>query len=273
MAKTIVITGSTSGLGKATADYCIANGAKVVICAEKQELVDAALADIGDNPNVIGVKCDVSIREDFDKLKESALNAFGSIDAWVNNAGTTAPSGSTVDSPIKFGELVISINLIGAYYGSIVAMRQFRQQGYGRLINITGRGEKSPQPEANLYSSAKAWVRNFTVALAKEEKDSAIEVGTFQPGLILTSLTNRPRVLKGNEEKMVSGLKKAMPIIGNSAEEIGAKLGTLLLSEQPIKIENSYGSFIYKVLSRLLTGRRAQLDLSSISPIIIEPEQ
>jgi len=272
MVKTVVITGSTSGLGKGTAEYCIKEGANVVICAETQTLVDQALAERDNKSNIIGIKCDVSQCDEVEHLKQSALDAFGRIDVWINNAGTTAPSGNTVDSPFKFGELVISTNLIGAYYGSVTAIRLFRKQESGRLINITGRGEKSPQPSANLYSSAKAWVRNFTIAMAKEEKNPGVEIGTFNPGLIFTALTNYPRVLRGNEEKMVKGLQKVMPVLGNSAEEIGAKLGALALEDKPIKIENNYGSFLVKVLSRLLTGKRADLDVSSISPIIIEPE-
>ena len=272
MPKTIVITGSTSGLGKATASACVDFGCNVVISSESDSDLHDTIANFRDNPRVAGIICDVRDKEQIQKLVQFSLDRFGSIDCWINNAGTTAPSGNTSEVPINFGEMVIQTNLIGTYYGSIFALRKFKQQGYGRLINITGRGEKSPQASANLYSSAKAWFRNFTLAVAKEEKGSAIEVGTFNPGLILTGLTNHPRILRGREDKTLKSLKMVMPIIGNSAEYAGAKLAELATTENTIKTENQACKFLPMVLFRLITGRRAQIDLSNLEPIVVDPE-
>lgn len=271
--QTIVITGSTSGLGKATAMACLNAGANVIVSSESEQDLQATLEEFADFDTVKGIVCDVTRLEQVQALRDFALQNFQQIDCWINNAGTTAPSGDTVDVPIHFAELLIQTNLIGTYYGSITALRCFHQQGHGRLINITGRGEKSPQASANLYSSAKAWVRNFTLALAKEHQKSKLEIATFNPGLILTNLTSRPRVIKGKEAYFVKGLKTVMPIIGNSADKAGTRLAEIALSTNKIKKENCTERFLVKVMLRLLTGKRANVDVSTIEPVLIEAER
>lgn len=274
MTKTIVITGSTGGLGKQTALNCLAAGANVVVSSEASEDLKATLAAFNHyGDKVAGVVCDVSDLDQVKALKAFAIEQYGQIDCWINNAGTTAPSGATASAPVKFGQLVINTNISGTYYGTVTAIRQFRTQGYGRVINITGRGEKSPQASANLYSAAKAWVRNFTLAAAKEEAASNIEIGTFNPGLILTGLTNRPRILLGGEEKFLKALKMVMPIIGDTPDRAGAKLAELAISDTKLPRENQARRFIPFVLGRLLTGRRAAIDLDAMTPILIEPEE
>ena len=140
------------------------------------------------------------------------------------------------------------------------------------MINITGRGEKGPQAGANLYSSSKAWIRNFTLAIAAEHKEDAIEAVTFNPGLLLTKLTQQPLMLKGNEDKLLKGLKMVMPIIGDTPQNAGAALAKIALSEVPAPLENRASKLLSTVLKRLLTGKRAKVDVSQITPNVIEPE-
>jgi len=71
---------------------------------------------------------------------------------------------------------VVDTNIIGVYYGSLVAMRQLVTQGSGKLINLLGRGDSGPVPYQNAYASSKAWVKNFTQTLAREYTGSGVEV-------------------------------------------------------------------------------------------------
>lgn len=273
MLKTVVITGSTSGLGRQTAEKCLAAGANVVVSSESEEDLGKTLQALESyGERVSGLLCDVTDIDQVEGLLNHALSHFGGVACWINNAGTTAPSGATASVPVKFGRLVVNTNIMGTYHGSIVAIRQFRKQGFGRLINITGRGEKSVQANANLYSSAKAWVRNFTLATAQEEKSNNIEIGTFNPGLILTGLTNRPRFLRGGEERFLKALKMVMPIIGDTPDNAATVLSQLAVGNQAIKQENKARRMLPFLLMRLLTGRRAAIDVEAINPVLIDPE-
>ena len=271
---TVVITGGTRGLGRATTEQCLSMGANVVICSENQDDLDAGLAAIGPRVQLAGTVCDVSNLNDVRALMAFALEQYGHVDAWINNAGTTAATGKTTDVPLKMGEVVIGTNISGTYFGSIIALRYFRKKGQGRLINMLGRGRKRPTPTANMYASSKAWIRNFTVALSKEEKNSGIDIHTFNPGLLLTTLTGKPRLLKGYEG-LVDTLKKVMLLFGDSNENAGRDLANLAINGQPGKVEIDRmrpGRFVPMILTRLLTGKRAAVDVSTIEPVVIEPE-
>lgn len=272
MTKTVVITGSTSGLGKATALSCLESGANVVISSESAPELERTLAQFAEYSAVVGKICDVTQQSQVFDLLAFALEQFGEIDCWINNAGTSAPSGATASVPIDIGALLVNTNIMGTYFGSVVALRYFRQCKRGRLINITGRGEKSAQPFANLYASSKAWIRNFTLALAREEKSTGIEIASFNPGLILTELTSKPRVLRGNEDRMIKGLRLALPLIGDTAENAGSALRRLALCDNRIPRTNNANKLLPMILMRLLTGRRAKIDTGVITPRITEPE-
>lgn len=273
MSKVVVITGSTSGLGQATAESCLRMGARVLVSSENQEGLATTLGIFAPwKDSVTGLVCDVKDPRQLQSLKDCAIDRFGKIDCWINCAGTTAPSGDAALVPLSRGEMLINTNILGSYQGSIFALRCFREQGYGRLINITGRGEKSAVRGAALYGASKAWLRNFTRTLAKEEKGSEIEVGTFNPGLTLTALTAAPQILCGNEEAQLKGLRMIMPLIGDPASEPGRTLARIALQDKPIRIENQHRRLLPHVLKRLLTGRRADIDVSTIKARIVEPE-
>ena len=270
--KTVVITGSTRGVGLAAAEQCLALGANVVISSESESDLNAVMARFAGRDDVAGRVCDVTDWAQVEGLVAFARDRFGRIDVWVNNAGTTAASGPTADVPRQQGELVIQTNILGTYHGSIAAVRAFRRQGGGRLINVVGRGEKSPQADANLYSSAKGWVRYFSLAMRKEEKKHSIEVGTFNPGLTLTELTRHPRILRGYEEKMVKGLRAVLPLMGDRPDKPGAALARYCLQEKPLAAENRSRSLLLLLLKRAVTGQRADIDINQIKPQVFEPE-
>jgi len=160
--KTVVITGSTRGIGLAAALHCFRSGASVVISSEDEIDLEDALAGFGGDTRAAGVVCDVAKREDVKKLRDTALKKFGAVDVWINNAGMAAPSGNTDEVSMDRGTRLIETNILGAYYGSMTAVRLFKRQGHGRLINMLGRGRNGPVPTANLYGSSKAWIKNFT---------------------------------------------------------------------------------------------------------------
>jgi glucose 1-dehydrogenase len=203
--KIAVITGSTRGFGLSMAQEFARQGAAVVVSSRSAEAVAAAVAGLrSTGASASGLACDMSDLVQVQTLAGHALEAFGGLDIWVNNAGLTAPYGPTIHlQPERFVQ-VTQTNILGAYHGSLVAMRHFLKQGRGKLINILGRGERSPQPMQNPYAASKAWIKSFTLALADEYKDSGVGVYAFSPGMMDTDMLLEVEVVRGYEERLAS---------------------------------------------------------------------
>lgn len=201
--KTAVITGGTRGLGLSIARAFAQNGAAVIVASRSPNAVEEAVQSIRlEGGRASGLAVDVANLEQVERLSEHAVDQFGRLDIWVNNAGVSGPYGPTIGyTPQDFYQIV-QTNVIGVYNGSRTALGYFLPQRSGKLINILGRGYNRPVAWQNAYSSAKAWVRSFTKALADETKDSGVEVIAFNPGLVLTDLLTDVRVIEGAENRL-----------------------------------------------------------------------
>ncbi len=201
--KVAVITGGTRGIGLAIARAYAREGAAVVLASRSQSALDAAVQQIASaGGRAAGLSVDVADRQQVQSLATLALEQFGHLDIWVNNAGIAGPYGPTLDlDPAEFTRLV-QTNILGTYYGSRVAMLHFTAQRSGKLINLLGRGYKGPLPWQNAYGSSKAWVRAFTRALAEETKASGAGVFAFNPGMVLTDLLTDVVVIAGCEQRL-----------------------------------------------------------------------
>jgi NAD(P)-dependent dehydrogenase (short-subunit alcohol dehydrogenase family) len=201
--KVSVITGGTRGLGLAIAQAYVREGAAVIIASRSVRSVDQAVHLLKQQgARVDGMACDVSDQAQVQALADRAVSVFGRFDIWVNNAGLGAPYGPSAAVPSDRFEAVVKTNIWGNYYGSITAMRHFVPRGNGKLINVLGRGDSAPVPQQNAYASSKAWLKNFTLALAKEYKSSGVGVYAFNPGLVLTDMLANLEAIDGYETKM-----------------------------------------------------------------------
>ena len=202
--KVAVVTGSSKGLGLAIAQAFAREGAVVVLSGRSaQALQDAATELEQQGARASWLLTDVSDLEQIKALAQHTVEQFGRIDIWVNNAGYAGIYGPTLEIDPQGFERVIRTNILGEYYGSLVAVQQFLAQGSGgKLINLLGRGDKTPVAFQNAYGSSKAWVRNFTLALAKEQKKSGIGIFAFNPGLVETDLLYKVEVVKGYEKQL-----------------------------------------------------------------------
>jgi NAD(P)-dependent dehydrogenase (short-subunit alcohol dehydrogenase family) len=186
--KVVVITGSTRGIGRAIAEGCAAGGADVVVSSRSDEAVARTvheLAEAGFRSS--GVACDVRRSDDIEALAEHALDTWGAIDVWVNNAGVSEGYRPVDElTPDDVAEIV-DINLAGTALGSIVALRHFREHG-GVLVNLAGRGYRGEAtPHTALYAATKAAIASLTRSLAAENRDRPdVHVHALVPGMVAT---------------------------------------------------------------------------------------
>lgn len=202
--KVAVITGSTRGLGLAIARAYAAEGAAVMVSSRSAQAVNKALDEFhAQGWKAAGMAVDVADLAQVQALAALAVQTFGRIDIWVNNAGVTGPYGPTAQVDPRVFAGVVQTNILGTYYGSVTALSHFKKQGGGKLINMLGMGYNKPAPWQNAYGSSKVWIRHFTKALAAENKEQAgIGIFALNPGMMLTDLLVRNEVIAGNEDKL-----------------------------------------------------------------------
>lgn len=166
--RVVVITGASSGIGKATALRFAKNGDTLVLAARRKKLLKELLADVKEGrAEAMAVETDVANSGSVKELSEATVSKFGRIDVWVNDAGVGAV-GPFHEIPLADHERVLATNLRGTLYGSYEAIRQFREQEYGTLINISSVLGKVTQPFMSSYAASKHGVRALSGCIRQE---------------------------------------------------------------------------------------------------------
>jgi len=166
--KTIVVTGASSGAGRAIALEMARQGAQVVLAARREEVLKSIAADINElGGNALVVPTDVTDADSVKILAAAAVEWGGAIDVWVNNAGVLA-AGTFEETPVDVHDRVIRTNLMGYIHGAHAVIPFFKQQGKGILINNISVGGWMPTPYAVGYSASKFGLRGFSEALRGE---------------------------------------------------------------------------------------------------------
>lgn len=166
--KTVVITGASSGAGRAMAEEFCLVGARLVLSARSAESLENVVQlcrDLGAEVHV--VVADVGIAADVVNLAAKAKKIGGSIDVWVNNAGVMA-MGPFDLMPFESSHRVIQTNLMGFIYGAQAAIPYFKEQGQGILINNISVGGYLPVPYGAAYAASKFGIRAFMAAIDTE---------------------------------------------------------------------------------------------------------
>jgi len=183
----IVITGASSGIGLATALAAARQGACVVLAARSVDVLDEVAAHIAaEGGQAAAMAVDVSDREQVDALARRAIDAFGRIDTWVNNAGVSIYGRlDTVDE--AHSRRLFDINFWGVVNGSLAALPHLRANG-GALINLGSEASEAALPLQAMYSASKHAVKGFTDGLRMElEVDEApVSVTLIQPTAVDT---------------------------------------------------------------------------------------
>ncbi|AHG04122.1 short-chain dehydrogenase [Halobacterium sp. DL1] len=191
--ETAIVTGSSSGLGRAIAEGFAEAGANVVTNSRAQERADDTADAIRDaGGTAVAAEADVSEKEDVEALVQAAVDEFGSLDIMVNNAGTTVEK-QLFDQTPEDWQHVLDVNLTGTFYGSQVAGEQMAEQGDGgQIINMSSiYGSVGVQGRAP-YNATKGGIENLTRCLAVELAEYDVHVNALAPGYIKTALAEAP---------------------------------------------------------------------------------
>ena len=189
--KIVLVTGASSGIGRAIALRCAGAGADLAITYRKNETGAAATARdvraLGQRAEII--RTDVSRPEDVDLLVEKLRSAFGRVDVWINNAGADILTGEGGRlSQLQKLDLVLSVDLRGTVLASWAAVGLMRTVGGGTIINLSWdhviQGMEGENP--GIYSAAKGGIASFSKSLAREVAPE-IRVNVLAPGFIETA--------------------------------------------------------------------------------------
>ncbi len=188
--KTALVTGSTSGIGLACARALAAEGANVMLngfgdAAEiegiRVELEQASGAKAGYNG------ADLTRPDAIEALMREAIDAWGSVDILINNAGMqhVAP----VDQfPVEKWDLIIALNLTAAFHTTRLALPGMKAKGWGRVINTASAHSLVASPNKSAYVAAKHGIAGFTKTVALETATSGVTVNCISPGYVWTTL-------------------------------------------------------------------------------------
>ena len=190
MSKVIVITGASSGIGEATAKLLAEQGNKLVLGARREDRLKKVVEEItAAGGEAVFEITFVSKIEDAEKLAKKALDAFGRIDVWVNNAGLM-PLSNLAEDKVEDWERCINVNLMGTLYGIHAALPTMREQKSGHFVNMGSLSSHIPGAGSAIYAATKFGVRAISESLRQEEAQaqSNVRVTLIAPGMIATEL-------------------------------------------------------------------------------------
>lgn len=226
-----MITGASSGIGRAAAVRLARRARALALCARSEEaLAEVASECEGAGTEVLYRSLDVSDEEAVEALAAATVERFGRLDVWVNNAGVIA-YGPFEEIPSEVFRQIVETNLMGQVHGARAALRRFREQGSGVLINMSSVWGRVSTPQVTPYIVSKNAVRAFSECLAGELIDEEeIGVATMVPQAVDTPIFEHAGNYTGRQVRPIP------PVL--DVEEVAR--GIELCAENP-KREVNYG--------------------------------
>lgn len=263
--KTVVITGSTRGIGRGLAEAFLARGCKVVVAGRGAAAVEQVVAELdAKHPGrVAGTACDITQVAQLEQLWQVASTRFGRVDVWINNAGMSIQRGPLYEAKPADIEAIVTTNLTGVLLGNRIAIAGMLKQGGGQVWNMEGFGSNgATQPGMAAYGATKRGINYLNKALQKELKGTAVQVCTLSPGIVVTDL------LVGDYDQSSEAwakAKKIFNILGDTVETVTPWLADGVLAS------NKPGAKVAwlttgKAFGRFMTAGFKKRDLFSATP-------
>ncbi len=189
-----VITGGSSGIGRATCLRFAANGYRIAFCGRDEgrlaDAVDLISSEIDMPVAPLSFSADVSDPKDVHRFIDDVVDQFGRIDVLINNAGV-APHGTVESMPVDELWLSIETNIVSVFSTTQAVWPTMKAQHRGTIINVTSLAAVDPFPGLGAYGACKAWVETYTLAAANEGKEHGIRVLAVRPGAVSTPMLQR----------------------------------------------------------------------------------
>lgn len=215
MNKTALITGSSSGIGKATAQLLAQNNYNIILCGRRQDRLTELEKELSQFTNTHSLPFDVSDKNAVFESIHSLPESFSKIDVLINNAGNAHGLDPIQDGNIDDWEAMIDINLKGLLYVSKAIIPKMIAQKSGHIINIGSTAAKQVYPNGNVYCATKHAVDAINKSMKMDLNPYGIRVGAIHPGLVETEFSEVR--FKGDTEKAANVYKGFTPL---KAEDI-----------------------------------------------------
>ncbi|MDE0678598.1 MAG: SDR family NAD(P)-dependent oxidoreductase [Gammaproteobacteria bacterium] len=218
-ARTVVVTGGTRGIGKGMSREFLKRGHRVVVCGRSDDSAAAAAAELAEHGEVIGKGCDVSDYASVQALWDAAVERFGGVDIWINNAGISNRRANVNElRPEEMAE-VVSTNLTGSFNGCRVAIEGMRKQDNGGAVYVfEGFGSNGmTAPGLTPYGSTKRAISYMAQSLAKEVRGGNVIVGALSPGIVITDMS---MLAGGRDTDRAAQARRIYNILGDRVERV-----------------------------------------------------
>ncbi len=245
--KTIVITGSTRGIGCGLAKQFLKRGHQVILNGRNRDIVDKKVMKLADRGfDVQGVAGDIVRESTYQDLIDLAMSKYRKIDIWINNAGIPQPQKYFDELGRTEIQELVSVNLVGLMLGTKAAINFFKKQGYGKIFNMEGFGSNGRmRDKLTVYGTTKRAVNYFTKSVSKEVKEETIQIGVLSPGMVKTNFLKSAMSHASAEEQARN--KKAMDIIAEDVEPV-----TEFLVDRMLVSTKQYDRIEYLTKRRLI---------------------
>jgi len=197
--KTVLITGATSGIGKATATILAKNKYKLILCGRRKERLIEVKEELSKLTEVITLQFDVSKKEEVFKAIDSLPPAFQKIDILINNAGNAHGLSTIQDGDTDDWDAMLDINVKGLLYVSRAILPQMVKRNEGFVVNIGSIAGKEVYPNGNVYCASKYAVNALNKAMRLDLNKHNIRVSAIHPGAVETEFSEVR--FKGDKEK------------------------------------------------------------------------
>lgn len=199
MNKIVLITGATSGIGKATAELFAENGFDLILCGRRQERLDELKVELSHKTRVITLNFDVRNKTEVAEKIQSLPKEFANVSILVNNAGNAHGLDAVETASIDDWDAMIDINVKGLLYVTKAVLPQMISRKSGHIINIGSLAGKEVYPKGSVYCASKHAVDAINQGLRIDLNEYGIRVGAVNPGLVETEFSEVR--FKGDTEK------------------------------------------------------------------------
>lgn len=218
MTKTALITGATSGIGRAAAKALATEGFDLIICGRRKDALEELAEELGSQVNVHTLRFDVRHKEEVNKAIQELPQEFSHIDILVNNAGNAHGLDPIHTGDLEDWDAMIDINVKGLLYVSNAVIPQMAERKSGHIINIGSIAGKEVYPNGNVYSASKHAVDALNKGMRIDLNGLGIRVGAINPGLVETGFSDVR--FKGDTERARSVYEGYQPLTPEDIADI-----------------------------------------------------